>query len=395
MDKQKQKTIKRTIIIILAIYLVITLVPAAIYGFSGGDTDTAGGTGIPASEILPGASQSEAPAESASAEGSAAEASKPAESSAPAPVESSGGESEASSEIPGFLDGGIAGTMGAANKNTGSDIFQILDTATNEVLTVSGEEFLAAAVVCEMPLSTPVEALKAQAVAAYTYYSRERKLGGLDNADFTCNTDSWLVYVTKDDMRERWGEDFEDNYLKIKEITDEVYGQLLTYDGELICAAYFSISNGSTEASANVWGGELSYLTQVPSPGDVLSEGYMSTKSISNEQIQSSLESALEYGFDFSAAEGEWFQNQIRSDSGYTKTIDVCGVTIKGTELRTALSLSSTCFDVIYENGYYTFTVRGYGHGVGMSQAGAIFMAQQGSGYAEILQHYYPGVTLQ
>lgn len=392
MDKQKQKTIKRAIIIILAIYLTITLIPAAIYGVTSGETEKTGNSNVPASEILPEDSVSEAPAESAAAEG-ASSPPAPAESSAPPQTESSE-QSESSSEIPGFLDGGIAGAVNTENKNTGSDIFRILDTATNEVLTVSGEEFLAAAVVCEMPLSAPVEALKAQAVAAYTYYCRERKLGGLENADFTCNTDSWLVYVTKDDMRERWGEDFEDNYLKIKEITDEVYGQLLTYEGELICAAYFSISNGSTEASANVWGGELAYLTQVPSPGDVLSEGYMSTKSISGEQIQQSLQSALEYDFDFSAAEGEWFQNQVRSDSGYTKTIDVCGVTIKGTELRTALSLSSTCFDVTYENGYYTFTVRGYGHGVGMSQAGAIFMAQQGSGYADILSHYYPGTTL-
>jgi len=389
MDKQKQKTIKRTVIIILAIYLTITLLPAVIYGFTGGDAGKQE-SGVPASEIIPDDSVSEAPTESAAAN----DAVSSSESSVPPESEPSGQESEASSEIPGFLDGGIAGTVNTESKNTGSDIFKILDTATNEVLNVSGEEFLAAAVVCEMPLSAPAEALKAQAVATYTYYSRERKLGGLENADFTCNTDNWLVYVTKDDMRERWGEDFEDNYLKIKEITDEVYGQRLTYEGELICAAYFSISNGSTEASANVWGGELAYLTEVPSPGDVLSEGYMSTKSISNEQIKQSLQNALEYDFDFSAAEGEWFQNQVRSDSGYTKTIDVCGVTVKGTELRTALSLSSTCFDITYENGYYTFTVRGYGHGVGMSQAGAIFMAQQGNGYADILKHYYPGTTL-
>jgi len=389
MDKQKQKTIKRTVIIILAIYLTITLLPAVIYGFTGGDAGKQE-SGVPASEIIPDDSVSEAPAESAAAN----DAVSSSESSVPPESEPSGQESEASSEIPGFLDGGIAGTVNTESKNTGSDIFKILDTATNEVLNVSGEEFLAAAVVCEMPLSAPAEALKAQAVATYTYYSRERKLGSLENADFTCNTDNWLVYVTKDDMRERWGEDFEDNYLKIKEITDEVYGQRLTYEGELICAAYFSISNGSTEASANVWGGELAYLTEVPSPGDVLSEGYMSTKSISNEQIKQSLQNALEYDFDFSAAEGEWFQNQVRSDSGYTKTIDVCGVTVKGTELRTALSLSSTCFDITYENGYYTFTVRGYGHGVGMSQAGAIFMAQQGNGYADILKHYYPGTTL-
>ena len=72
----------------------------------------------------------------------------------------------------------------------------------------------------------------------------------------------------------------------------------------------------------------------------------------------------------------------------------VCGQNISGTALRQALSLRSTCFTVTYQSGNFSFTTRGYGHGVGMSQYGANVMAIRGSGYADILAHYYPGTTL-
>ena len=58
-------------------------------------------------------------------------------------------------------------------------------------------------------------------------------------------------------------------------------------------------------------------------------------------------------------------------------------------------AIRSSCFEVDYEGGVFTFTTRGYGHGVGMSQYGAHFMAQEGYDYIEILEHYYPGTTVQ
>lgn len=362
MSKQQKGIIKKFVIAVVPVYVILVFLPAVVFGIWGGSSVSpavADEPTVQASEILP----------------------------APSPSENN--------MIPGFLET-LEKPADTANTNADSeDIFKILDSATGETITVSAQEFLPAAVVCEMPLSAPVEALKAQAVAAYTYYSRERKFGGNEHANFTCNTDSWLIYVTKEDMQERWGEDFESNYAKIKAITDEVYGELLTYEGEPICSAYFNISNGSTEACANVWGSELSYLSAVASPGDVLSDGYLSTVTLSPDQVQQALSASLDYTFNFSLPNEEWFQNQDLSAAGYTKTITVCDASVKGTELRTALSLSSTCFDVSYTNGYYIFTVRGHGHGVGMSQAGAIFMAQQGSGYKDILSHYYPGSTLE
>ena len=63
--------------------------------------------------------------------------------------------------------------------------------------------------------------------------------------------------------------------------------------------------------------------------------------------------------------------------------------------LRRPSARRSTCFTVQYQSGNFSFTTRGYGHGVGLSQWGTKAMAEQGKSYADILAHYYPGTQLQ
>jgi len=56
--------------------------------------------------------------------------------------------------------------------------------------------------------------------------------------------------------------------------------------------------------------------------------------------------------------------------------------------------LRSACFEVTYKNSVFTFTVKGWGHGVGMSQYGAGALAREGKSYADILKTYYTGISL-
>ena len=70
-------------------------------------------------------------------------------------------------------------------------------------------------------------------------------------------------------------------------------------------------------------------------------------------------------------------------------------VSFTGKELRSLLGLRSTVFAVSVMGDEIFFQTRGYGHRVGMSQYGAQAMAQAGSGYEEILLHYYTGVGLE
>ena len=82
------------------------------------------------------------------------------------------------------------------------------------------------------------------------------------------------------------------------------------------------------------------------------------------------------------------------TSSGGVDTVEVGGVTVKGTALRTMFDLRSASFSVTADDTAVTFSVTGYGHGVGMSQYGANAMAKAGSTWQEILTHYYTGVTI-
>ena len=97
---------------------------------------------------------------------------------------------------------------------------------------------------------------------------------------------------------------------------------------------------------------------------------------------------------DFSGPEENWVGELRRDGSGRVASIVLGGESLDGKEIRKLFSLRSTAFTLEYDAGVFTFTVTGFGHGVGMSQYGADKMARQGADYTEILAHYYPGTAL-
>ena len=91
---------------------------------------------------------------------------------------------------------------------------------------------------------------------------------------------------------------------------------------------------------------------------------------------------------------GSWRGETTRTASGRVASIVIGGVSFTGSELRSLFKLRSTDFELTHADGSFTFTVHGYGHGVGMSQYGANAMARSGSDYRDILAHYYPSTFL-
>ena len=160
---------------------------------------------------------------------------------------------------------------------------------------------------------------------------------------------------------------------------------MITYESKPITAVYHAISSGKTEDAKDIWGTEYPYLKPVSSEGDKLSKDYISEASFSVEELKSKLSSDAE----FSSSPANFFGKISRTDSGVVKEIEVCGKALKGARIRTLLDLRSSNFEVKYEAEKFVFTVYGYGHGVGMSQNGANYMAKQGSDFKEILCHYY------
>ena len=67
---------------------------------------------------------------------------------------------------------------------------------------------------------------------------------------------------------------------------------------------------------------------------------------------------------------------------------------MSGVEIRNLLGLRSANFTVEISENNIKFVVKGYGHGVGMSQTGADALAKQGESYDNIIKHYYTGVEI-
>ncbi len=277
--------------------------------------------------------------------------------------------------------------------------FKILDAATGQVITVPDKEFLYGAVITEMPLTYHDEALKAQAVAAYTVYNSKRMAQRanpspeLKGADFECDTQKWWIYTTKEQMQSAWGGQFQANYQKLCAVVDSIGIQQLEYNGQPATTTYYAISGGATEAAKDVWGHPVDYLVPVASPGDLQAPDYLSTASFSTTEFEKRITEKNEKA-SLAGDPSQWVGEPVRTQSGMVSQIVIGGQSFTGLEIRSVFSLRSADFDLTYQDGRFCFTVRGYGHGVGMSQYGADYMARQGSDYKEILSWYYPGTTL-
>ena len=276
-----------------------------------------------------------------------------------------------------------------------ADVFLMEDLSTGEVQQVPKRDYLIGAAAAEMPLTWPDEALKAQIVAAHSYALYCRDHASAANG-------SWLSadparrqgYLTDAVLHSYWGTDYEANYARLSALADAVLSDVLCYDGAAAGTSYFAISNGRTEASENVWGSALPYLVPVDSSTDTAADNYEYTLNLSAAQLQQLLAERLGITADLSQ-QAQWFGTPVLTPSGYVDSLPVCGQTVQGTALRKALGLRSACFTVVCQSGTFSFTTRGYGHGVGMSQWGAKALAEQGADYRAILAHYYPGTELR
>ena len=276
--------------------------------------------------------------------------------------------------------------------------FKIFDESTNSILKVSDKEFLYSVVSCEMPANFENEALKAQAVASYTYFSRLREKAENSQYDFKVNSEKSVNYTTENQLKQKWGKDFDKHYNKVKEAVNSVFGKVITdNENNLILAAYHAMSSGKTEKCCDVFGGDLKYLTDVESPGDRVSKGYQTIKEFRAEDLKSALKDNIKSEFDFANLPNDWIGNTVRTDSGMVKEIEIGHIKVKGVEIRKIFGLRSSNFSIDYnsERNSFIFTVLGYGHGVGMSQCGAQYMAKQGKKYNEILNWYYPGTNIE
>lgn len=266
-------------------------------------------------------------------------------------------------------------------------------TDGDSVQTLLLSDYLTGVVLAEMPASFEVEALKAQAVAARTFCLRQAAAGKHADADVCGSGSCCQQYTSLDSVRQKLGESYEVYLQKVRRAVADTDGLVLRYNGVLIDAVYFSCSGGRTESAAAVWGGEVPYLQPVNSPGEEMSSRYADTVLVDEQQFrQKILEEAPSAHLDGSAA--GWFGAVKRTNGGGVDSMEIGGVELSGTKLRSLFTLRSTNFTVSVTQQGIEFDTLGNGHRVGMSQYGAQAMAEAGSSFQEILKHYYSGIQI-
>lgn len=250
------------------------------------------------------------------------------------------------------------------------------------------EEYVAGVVAAEMPASFPEEALKAQAVAARTYEVRQMRAAGSGSVLY----DVGQAYADEAAQKEKWGENYGAYAAKIRRAVRETAGEIMVYDGEPILAAFHAQSGGKTENAENIWDSPLPYLKSVDSAVDKAAPGYETEVFFPAGEILKRLEAL---GTPVQTAENLSIEILSRTDAGYVSEAEAGGLRLTGRQLREALGLRSANFTVEKQEGGFAFRTYGYGHGAGMSQYGASFLAEKGLDYHEILNHYYTNVNFE
>ena len=232
-------------------------------------------------------------------------------------------------------------------------------------------------------------ALVAQGRAAFSCALYQKNVHSAADYDFTADPQNRFMFVTEEQVYEIYGDAFDEKWARINAAAAEAMTAVITYDNAPAMTVYHAISAGKTQSAADIWGSDLPYLTEVESPWDANNEGFLSEVTYPKDKV---LEALNAYGANLSGgAPEEWFAGGEYNSGGYLRRIQIGAATFSGAKLRTLFGLRSAAFTVSYSHGEFTFSVHGYGHGVGLSQVGANAMAKQGASAEEILAHYYPG----
>lgn len=282
--------------------------------------------------------------------------------------------------------------------NSNKKTFKIFDDQTKTVKTIDACEYIKGVVYAEVPSSFHIEAIKAQAVAAYTYALRKAEFAKktpnplIKGADLSTSYKTHQAYISKEQAQKLNPKNFEKKWGIISKAVESVFGEVMVYNGEIIVAAFHSTSSGVTEDAKSVWGSEVPYLKSVESSGDKNSPKFNQKFVFNSSDVKAKLKQFNnKYNENLNA-------NQLiiteKTKTGLVSTVKAGNITLSGLEIKSMFSLASASFNIIKDGDNYVFSTYGYGHGVGLSQYGANYLANRGQNYKQILKHYYTNIDI-
>lgn len=253
------------------------------------------------------------------------------------------------------------------------------------------EDYLPGVVVCQIPEEYEREALKCQTVIARTYICRlmdgrqeisEEELDLDYLGQINEKENRFLTIGEKERLAER--------LIQCKKAAKETKGVVMRWGEQYVLPLFHRISSGRTRNGA----AEYPYLVSAESRRDVEAENYQQVFSWSREEFAqkiSEIPGAAPVGAE---QVPEQIQTVEKDEAGYLIEMKIGSGIYKGEEIQYALGLPSSCFYFNGTEGGIQAVVRGIGHGYGLSQAGADYMAAEGWDYQDILHYYYKNISL-
>ena len=176
------------------------------------------------------------------------------------------------------------------------------------------------------------------------------------------------------------------------ELVSRVVDEAIYYDGEIAFTPYFSGVPSKTYSGADVWGLKLPYLQNVDSKDNVSdNKPRVYTKDLLKQKLEAY------YSIKLSDDHKNWIKIIETGEGGVVKKVSIDGkIETTGMDLSgSCLKLNSPNFTMEWGDKVATFYTQGIGHGVGLSEMGAMHLASQGWSYEDILEYYYEGISVK
>lgn len=177
---------------------------------------------------------------------------------------------------------------------------------------------------------------------------------------------------------------------------EETKGEILTWQGDPIDAAYHAVSAKKTRNAGEVPGQEAkTYLSGADSSADITSPQYLKVSYLTKEDMAKKIQTLLKDEKVDASGLPENLVIKERDLAGYVTKVQYGNTILNGEAIKEALDLPSACFYFSQLNGQIRMMTKGLGHGLGLSQYGANEMAKSGKDYKDILHYYYREVEIE
>lgn len=275
----------------------------------------------------------------------------------------------------------------AVSDSSGKETISVVNVTSLGSETIPLEAYVADKLARSMDQNFHIEALKAQAV--------------LIRSSLLASEDNWSGGENVHVQDREYGSGTISE--EVWQAVSDTAGVCLWWENQPAYGAYFTVSNGATRNAQELSLTEYPYLKSVACSRDFLSEDYISSVSCEETEFERIWEKipALYLSEEEmeikQALEPETAPEDLtlyRDSAGYVLYLETDEKCVAGESFRTAFLLPSSSFQIEKEESQVVFTVKGAGHGLGMSQFAANEMAAEGDDYVDILNYFFDDITI-